>query len=91
METTINEKRQELKVLMCEVEQNLLLLEKEDFDNVVEEYVNIKKDYMELLSNCNEINPSLILSLESLISEYKTFNDSICGNYNLGNRVCYAA
>ena len=91
MEEVINLKKKQLNDLMNEIEQNLMLLNQEDFDSLVHEYSNRKEIYVNLLYKSNEIPiTNMSISLDALIEMYKEFNDNICINYNLQGKTCLA-
>jgi nucleoside-triphosphatase THEP1 len=90
MENMINEKKKELNNLMNEIEQNLMLLDQEDFNSVVEDYKNKKDMYLGLIEKSNEVAlTDMLLSLDTLIGVYRDFNEGLCANYNLG-QTCFA-
>ena len=90
MENKINE----LKNIMNITEQNLMMLNDEDFKNVIEDYKAKKEMFVNLITGIknNTMNAmEAMLSLNTLISLCSEFNDNLCTNYSINATPCLAA
>ena len=83
----------EIKGIMNLIEQNLIMLNDEDFNNVIEEYRTKKEMFVNLVDGIrnNTINSiDALLSLNTLTEIYNEFNANLCNNFNI-SATCLAA
>lgn len=91
----IDSKKQEIKNLINEIEQNLEKLDEVDFDEAVKAYNKIKEEtgYYDAIKNIDDaqVNPTTLLYFDTIYAAFMGFNDRICSTYNLQTGVLKTA